>query len=103
MKLPFLTVALTTFPFSGLCLALEFGSAFSPGMVLQREAAFTVTGKGTSGGKVDVSLGSQKRSAKVEQDGHWRVEFPAMKAGGPFSLVASDGKETASVGDVLLG
>lgn len=88
---------------AAFCAVLEFGSAFSPGMVLQRDATITVTGKGTAGGKVDVSFASQKRSAKVEQDGHWKVEFPAMKAGGPFSIEASDGKETASVSDVLLG
>ncbi|RYD21421.1 MAG: hypothetical protein EOP88_11460 [Verrucomicrobiaceae bacterium] len=88
---------------AAFCAGLEFGSAFTPGMVIQRDATITVTGKGTAGGKVDVSLGAQKGSAKVEQDGHWKVELPAMKVGGPFSLEASDGKDTASVGDVLLG
>ncbi|RYD70162.1 MAG: 9-O-acetylesterase, partial [Verrucomicrobiaceae bacterium] len=83
--------------------ALEFGSAFSPGMVLQRDVGITVTGKGTAGGKVEVSFASKKSSAEVKPDGSWKVQFPAMKAGGPFSLQASEGKETVSVGDVLLG
>lgn len=103
MKIIRLATALTLFPVCSSSAALEFGSAFSPGMVLQRDAGIAITGKGTAGGKVEVSLGSQKRSAKVEQDGSWKVDFPAMKAGGPFSLEASDGEETASVGDVLLG
>lgn len=108
MKKPILTIsfsvaALAFLSPAAFCAGLEFGSAFTPGMVLQRDATIIVTGKGATGGKVDVSFASQKRSAKVEQDGHWKVEFPAMKAGGPFTLEASDGKQTASVGDVLLG
>lgn len=82
---------------------LELGSAFSPGMVLQRDASIRVTGTGTVGGKVNVSLGSQKRSAEVKQDGSWTVDFAPMKAGGPYSLEASDGSESASVGNVLVG
>jgi sialate O-acetylesterase len=39
----------------------------------------------------------------VESDGSWKVDFPAMAAGGPYSLEATDGKETATVGDVLVG
>ncbi len=90
-------------PLCAFSAGLDFGSAFSPGMVLQRDAAITITGHGSAGGSVTVSLGPQKRPAKVGQDGSWKVDFAAMEAGGPHSLEASDGKETTTVGDVLVG
>lgn len=82
---------------------LDLGSSFSAGMVLQRDAPITVVGHGPAGGEVKVSLGSQKLPAKVGPDGSWKVDFPAMGAGGPYSLDVTDGKETATVGDVLVG
>lgn len=103
MKAIRLVTALTLLPLCAFSAALDFGPHFSPGMVLQRDAAITVTGHGPAGGKVNVSLGSEERSVKVESDGSWKVDFPAMGAGGPYSLEATDGKETATIGDVLVG
>jgi sialate O-acetylesterase len=80
-----------------------FSPLFSPGMVLQRDAAIVVTGSGPEDGTMKVSLGKESRSAKVGTDGMWRVELPAMVAGGPHVLEASDGTATAKVEDVLIG
>jgi sialate O-acetylesterase len=80
-----------------------FSPLFSPGMVLQREAAIVVTGSGPEDGTMKVSLGKESSSAKVGADGIWRAEFPAMAAGGPHVLEASDGTATAKVEDVLIG
>lgn len=98
-----LALLLAVAPSSIFSAGLDFGSAFSPGVVLQRDATITVTGHGPAGGNVEISLGSQKLPAKVELDGSWKVDFPAMGAGGPYSLEATDGKETATVDDVLVG
>ncbi len=80
-----------------------FSPLFSPGMVLQREAAIVLTGGGPENGMVNVSLGEESRSAKVAADGTWRAEFPAMTAGGPFVLEVSDGKASVTIDDVLIG
>lgn len=82
---------------------LGFGSAFSSGMVIQRESAVTVTGQGTAGARVRVSLAAQERTAEVRQDGNWKVDFEPVATGGPYELEASDGKAVASVRDVLVG
>jgi sialate O-acetylesterase len=80
-----------------------FSPLFSPGMVLQRDAAIMVTGSGPENGTMKVSLGKESHSAKVGADGKWRAEFPAMAAGGPFVLEASDGSASAKLEDVLIG
>ena len=76
---------------------------FSSGMVLQRDAAITVTGSGPENGTMNVSLGKESLSSKVGADGTWKAEFAARPAGGPFVLEASDGSATAKVEDVLIG
>ncbi|MEK7950990.1 sialate O-acetylesterase [Luteolibacter soli] len=80
-----------------------FSPLFSSGMVLQRDAAITVSGSGPENGTMKVSLGKESQSAKVGADGMWRAEFAAQPAGGPFVLEASDGSATAKVDDVLIG
>jgi sialate O-acetylesterase len=80
-----------------------FSPLFSPGMVLQRDAVIIVTGSGPENGTMKVSLGKEARSTKVGADGTWRAEFPAMTAGGPYVLAASDGGATAKIEDVLIG
>ncbi|MBK1816086.1 hypothetical protein JIN84_10725 [Luteolibacter yonseiensis] len=82
---------------------LGFSTAFSSGMVIQREAPVTVSGQGPAGERVKVTFAAQERSVKVGDDGIWKADFPALTAGGPYVLEASDGKATASVGDVLVG
>ncbi|MES2658877.1 MAG: endo-1,4-beta-xylanase [Verrucomicrobiota bacterium] len=98
-----LAAGLTWFPLCAFSAALDFDFAFSPGMVIQRDAAITVTGQGSAGENIKVSFGSQQRPAKVEQDGSWKVKFSAMETGGPYSLEVSDGREAKSVSDVLVG
>lgn len=85
------------------CAALDFSSPFTSGMVLQRGAPITVTGHGTPGSELKLSLASQNLSTHVSADGSWTAGFTAMKAGGPFTLTATDGKESAKLEDVLVG
>ncbi len=71
-------------------------------MVFQRGEPIVVRGTATAGRKVSVSLNGQVRRAVVSADGSWRVELPAMKAGGPYQLAVS-GKETIMFTDILVG
>jgi len=80
---------------------------FSDHMVLQRNAPITVWGDAEPGSRVTVKLGRREKTVGADAEGAWRVEFPAMKAGGPFALsVASNGASDAAsnimVGDVYL-
>lgn len=106
------------------CLAVSLLDAkvrvprfFSDGMVLQRERPVPVWGWAESGEHVIVTLYEGQtplniKSVTASADGQWRVELPAMKAGGPYVLKIEsqddDGQSderTAGVvlSDVLVG
>jgi sialate O-acetylesterase len=84
--------------------APAFGPLFGDHAVLQRERPISVWGKADPGEAVTVTLGDRKVVARADTAGDWRVELPAMKAGGPYRLVATGaGGASAEAEDVLIG
>jgi len=82
---------------------------FSDGAVLQRERPIAVWGTADAGERVAVTLGTVTRNVTADRSGAWRVEFPALAAGGqPLTLTATGRNGTAAratdllVGDVWL-
>ncbi len=75
---------------------------FSDHMVIQRETEIRIWGWADPGEKVSVSLGAGSGDAAADSDGRWRVILPAMRAGGPFTLMVQ-GKKTIIFRDVMLG
>jgi len=75
---------------------------FSDHMVVQRGVAPPVWGWADPGEEVNVSLGEQAKTVAADAAGTWSVEFPAMEAGGPYTLKVQ-GKNTIEVVDVLVG
>jgi sialate O-acetylesterase len=80
---------------------------FSDGMVLQQGVTCPVWGRAEPGEEVQVTLQADKAVAEAsgkadEKEGRWRVELPAQKAGGPYTLTIR-GKNTVTVNDVLVG
>lgn len=55
---------------------------FSSNMVLQRDMPIRVWGKADKNEVISVALNGSVQTAKTGKDGIWRVELPAMKAGG---------------------
>ena len=82
---------------------LAFQSGFSNGMVIQRDMPVPLSGSGSPNSELTITLASQAQSVKVDTDGHWSLTLPAMKAGGPFTLTASQGGKSVKLDDVLLG
>lgn len=77
---------------------------FSSHAVLQRERPIAIWGSAEPGERLTVAFGTTRRSAKAGRDGRWRVEFPAMQAGGPHRLaVSGSGGATANAEDLLIG
>src|SRR5260370_14965065 len=75
---------------------------FSDHMVIQRETEIRSWGWADGGEKISVSLGTGSGQGATDSDGHWRVILPAMRAGGPFTLMVR-GKKTIVFRDVMLG
>lgn len=82
---------------------VKTASVFSSHMVLQRHVTIPVWGMANRGEKILVQLNGQKASAVSGVNGQWRVELPAMKAGGPYELIV-EGKSGKKVcKDVMIG
>jgi sialate O-acetylesterase len=77
---------------------------FADHAVLQRDRPIRVWGTADPGERVAVTLGTATRAATAGRDGTWRVELPAMAAGGPYRLEATGtGGTRAAADDVLIG
>ncbi|WP_395623742.1 sialate O-acetylesterase [Sphingomonas daechungensis] len=83
--------------------APQFSSLFSDHAVLQRNRPIAVWGMAAPGEKLSVSIAGVARSATADAKGNWRVELPAMKAGGPFELSASSASGRVTASDILVG
>lgn len=74
----------------------------SSNMVLQRNTDYKIWGWADKGEKVNVSMYEIKRSAKAGKDGKWMVIFPAMKEGGPYTMIIK-GKNEIKLTNIMFG
>ncbi|MFT7465393.1 MAG: sialate O-acetylesterase [Pseudohongiellaceae bacterium] len=96
---------------SVLCLAsvfapdeLTLAPVFSDHAVLQRDVPLPIWGRATPGSSISVSLAGHDGSATTGGDGRWRVDLPALAAGGPHQLTVGDGVGSArTIEDVWVG
>src|SRR5690606_36437154 len=76
---------------------------FSDHAVLQRDQPIRVYGEAPPGASVRVELAGRRVRARADGDGHWEASLPALRAGGPYELVATAGDRSQRVRDVLVG
>ena len=62
---------------------VKLPALISDGMVLQREQPVKVWGTADAGERVSVTFMKKKYAATADNNGHWNVTLPPMKAGGP--------------------
>ncbi len=75
---------------------------FQDGMVLQRNAPIPIWGWSSPEEQIEISFEGKTQSITASENGEWEIEFPEMKAGGPFSIQIK-GKNQIEVNDVLVG
>ena len=73
------------------------------GMVIQRGKEFPFSGKAAPGDKVVVALNKKTVTTTTSSDGKWRLKFPVMKEGGPYTLTITAAKQKLSFIDVYVG
>lgn len=103
MTLLLLTLCLTV-TLAPARAAITVPSFFSENMVLQRDVPVPLWGWAADGEAISVIYGDHQLKT-VAMDGRWRVELPAMPAGGPVTL-AIQGKnpnDTVLFSQVLIG
>lgn len=76
---------------------------FNNHMVLQRNQPIPVWGTAAKNAKVTISLNSNSKTATTDAAGHWKVMLAPMKAGGPYKMLISSGKQSLTYIDVMLG
>ncbi len=84
-------------------IELQLASPFGEHMVLQRGMPVPVWGWGKPGVRIEVGVAGKKATTLVDSDGCWRCELPALNAGGAYVFTVSDGCETITYTDVLVG
>ena len=75
---------------------------FGNHMVLQQEKPIVIWGWAQTGETVTVQLATESRTAQANERGEWKLELPAMKAGGPYTLTVR-GSSTVQCDDVMVG
>ena len=91
-----------------LCFAMAAAAApglpntFSDHMVIQHGRPVPVFGWADPGEEIAVTLGASTLRTTAAQDGRWRVDLPAQKPGGPYTITVA-GKTTVRFRDVLAG
>lgn len=79
-------------------------TTFQDHAVLQQGKTIPVWGQTQAGATVEVQLNGQSASATADAKGQWRVDLPAMKAGGPYTLSAkSSTGESQVLTDIMIG
>ncbi len=78
---------------------------YTDNMVLQQNSKVTMPGVATPGSKVTLSADWLARpvNAKAGSDGRFSLEFTTPKAGGPYTLIVSDGEDCRALQNVLVG
>ena len=76
---------------------------FQDHAVLQRGQPIHVGGRAAPGQEVRVELAGKRARGRADAQGRWNASLPALRAGGPYTLVASAGADTQRVDDVLVG
>ncbi len=83
---------------------LRLPSLFTDHMVLQRDVPVPVWGWADPGAEISVALLTNRASTRCGKDGRFRLELPALQAGGPHTLVVSSAAGAELVlKDVLVG
>lgn len=85
---------------------LQMPAVFTDGMVLQQNSNVRIWGWGSASETVTVSPkweGAQVVKTKVDSNGKWSTEISTPSAGGPYSIDITNGRETITLSDVLLG
>ena len=88
-----------------LCFALlgeakvKLPTLVSDGMVLQRGEPVNIWGTADPDETVSITFQKKKYKTVADAQGNWKVILPALKAGGPYTMIIND----IELKDILVG
>ncbi len=87
-----------------LSAELSLPTIFTDHMVLQQKQTVPVWGTAEPGSPVTVEFAGQKKTAKADSGGKWRIDLDALKASAePQTLTVSTPTAKVEIADVLVG
>ena len=98
----FLTFTLLTLWVTAGLSQVRLPQWISDGMVLQRNSRIILWGWASPREKITVSFDGKNHKTAATSAGYWRIELPAMNAGGPYTMNIS-GRNSIRVSDILVG
>jgi sialate O-acetylesterase len=101
-------ITLTVLLYASFSIAhaqVRLSKVFSDNMVLQRGKAIPVWGTARPGSRIVVELNSKRVKTMAASNGQWKLDLPAMQAGGPFVLTYTEEKPQTihKVNNVVIG
>ena len=97
-----LAVLCMSLPGAEAC-GIELPRIFSDGMILQRDQPIRVWGRCGGCERVVVTFAGTVAEASADTNGQWRVELPALEAGGAYVMQVDDGAHSKEFRDVYVG
>lgn len=82
---------------------LSLNSSLGSHMVLQRNRQNLIFGTATPGDKISLSFAHKEYVDTVNSSGKWSILLPPTKAGGPYTINITNGKEKLVLKDILFG
>ena len=82
---------------------LQIPEVFNDEMVLQRDVLIPVYGTANYGDIISVALKDEIKSTQADDEGNWKIEFSAQKAGGPFTMRIESKDSIIILEDILIG
>jgi sialate O-acetylesterase len=79
--------------------AVKLPRLISDGMVLQRDVPLKIWGWADPAEKVKIEFLGKTYNTKADKQGNWKVELPALTAGGPFNMKVNE----IEIHDILIG
>jgi sialate O-acetylesterase len=79
--------------------AIRLPKLISDGMVLQRDVPLKIWGWANPAERVKIEFLGKVYLAKADRQGNWKVELPALVAGGPFNMKVNE----IEIHDILIG
>jgi sialate O-acetylesterase len=102
-KVRLLTAIISLFVFNSLMYGnVRLPHVLSSNMVLQRNVPITIWGWADAGEKVNIVFAGKSLSVKADKEGNWKVVFPPMKEGGPYTMTLK-GKNSIILENILIG
>ncbi|MBN1416988.1 MAG: beta galactosidase jelly roll domain-containing protein [Bacteroidales bacterium] len=71
-------------------------------MVIQRNAPVTIWGWADARERVTIDFKGNTLSSRADDEGKWKIIFPSMEAGGPYSMIIK-GKNTIELENIMVG